>query len=203
MEIIQHFFYQLWEGICNTSGWEWTASLFGVISVLFSYRNSMLLYPAGIISTGIYCWLLSQSEHALYAEALLNFYYLVMSVYGWWHWKSEQVPVKISSAGKADLGITTILIPILWITFYLLLLHTNSNVPAIDSFVSATACAGMWLLAKRKIENWLVLNVSNFVSIPLFCYKGLYVTMLLTLFLFIVAVLGYFNWKKLLKAEQE
>jgi nicotinamide mononucleotide transporter len=62
--------------------------------------------------------------------------------------------------------------------------------------VSATACAGMWLLAKHKIENWILLNISNAIAIPLLVYKGIPLTACLTLFLFIVACFGYFNWRK-------
>jgi nicotinamide mononucleotide transporter len=72
-----------------------------------------------------------------------------------------------------------------------------------DAWVSATAWAGMWLLAKRKIENWILLNISNAFAIPLLFYKQLPLYALLTAFLFIVAVLGYFDWMKILKQKNE
>jgi nicotinamide mononucleotide transporter len=72
-----------------------------------------------------------------------------------------------------------------------------------DSFVAATAWAGMWLLAKRKLENWVLLNISNIVAIPLLFYKHLPLNALLTLFLFIVAVMGYFRWKKIMRKEAQ
>jgi nicotinamide mononucleotide transporter len=121
-----------------------------------------------------------------------------MTLYGWWHWqKKNQAKVLVSVCSKKDWFIVTCIVVALWLLFYTLLLQTNSKVPIADSFVSATACAGMWLLAKRKIENWLVLNVSNFMAIPLFYTKGLYVTMLLTVFLFFVAIWGFLHWRKL------
>jgi nicotinamide mononucleotide transporter len=85
----------------------------------------------------------------------------------------------------------------LWLLLYLLLLQTNSTVPVLDSFVSASACAGMWLLARRKLENWLLLNLSNLVAIPLMMYKGYYVTTALTIVLFVVAIFGYRHWRTL------
>jgi nicotinamide mononucleotide transporter len=76
---------------------------------------------------------------------------------------------------------------------------TNSTVPYWDAWVSATAWAGMWLLAKRKLENWVLLNISNAFAIPLLIYKHLPLYALLTVILFVVAVQGYFTWRRMLK----
>ncbi|MBL7711432.1 MAG: nicotinamide mononucleotide transporter [Chitinophagaceae bacterium] len=195
-ELIRHFIAE----VKATQLPEWIAALFGVISVLFAQRNHILLYPSGLVSTGIYAWLLSRREAGLYAEALLNVYYFVMTLYGWWHWsrsRSSGATVPVGVCNRRDWFITFSIVGALWGLFYVLLLQTPSTVPGWDGFVSATACAGMWLLARRKVENWLLLNVSNLVSIPLFVYKGFYVTMLLTVFLFVVAIFGYVHWKKL------
>lgn len=184
---------------------EWVAALFGVISVLFARRNHILLYPSGLVSTGIYAWLLSRREAGLYAEALLNTYYFIMTLYGWWHWQRRKGGgiVQISICSRRDWILTMCIVAVLWLSFFILLLQTPSTVPGWDSFVSATACAGMWLLARRKVENWILLNVSNFVAIPLFYYKGFYVTMLLTVFLFVVAVMGYFHWLRLYRSTRQ
>jgi nicotinamide mononucleotide transporter len=84
---------------------------------------------------------------------------------------------------------------------FLLKQYTPSTVPYWDAWVSATAWAGMWLLAKRKIENWILLNVSNAFAIPLLLHKQLPLYAGLTLFLFIVAVFGYIKWNKILRTE--
>ena len=78
---------------------------------------------------------------------------------------------------------------------------TDSDVPILDAFVSSTAWAGMWLLAKRKLENWIWLNVSNLVAIPLLLYKQLFLFSILTLILFVVAIFGYLDWKKMLNSS--
>jgi nicotinamide mononucleotide transporter len=178
---------------------EWLAALFGVISVLFAQRNHIFLYPSGLVSTGIYAYLWSRSEAALYAEALLNLYYFVMTLYGWWHWQkgkdARQIPISVCT--QKDGWLVFSIVSGLWLLLYLLLLQTNSTVPVLDSFVSASACAGMWLLARRKLENWLLLNLSNLVAIPLMMYKGYYVTTALTIVLFVVAIFGYRHWRKL------
>nr|WP_290938320.1 nicotinamide mononucleotide transporter family protein [Haliscomenobacter sp.] len=80
--------------------------------------------------------------------------------------------------------------------YWVLHTYTDSDVSLLDAFVSSTAWAGMWLLAKRKLENWVWLNVSNLVAIPLLLYKELLMFSILTLFLFVVAIFGYLDWKK-------
>lgn len=179
------------------------AVAFGVTEVLLSYRNNVLLYPAGIISCALSIWLMSTS--GLYAESVLSIYYLVMSVYGWHKWiqrtkTAEHLP--ISTCNKQEWRIVAGICILSFIIFFFTLTRfTDSTVPVMDSFVAATAWAGMWLLARRKLENWILLNISNIVAIPLLFYKHLPLNALLTLFLFIVAVMGYFRWKKIMKEE--
>lgn len=196
---IQHLIAE----IKATQTLEWVGAFFGVVSVLFAQRNHIFLYPSGLLSTGVYAYLLSRREAGLYAEAILNIYYFIMTIYGWWHWRKQKgiQEVRIGICDKKDWGITISVVILLWVLFYFLLLKTPSTVPVWDSVVSATACAGMWLLARRKVENWILLNVSNLISIPLFFYKQFYVTTLLTIILFVVAVFGYFNWKKLYQMQ--
>lgn len=197
---IQHLIVQ----IQATQKLEWIAALFGVASVLCSWKNHIALYPTGIISTAIYAYLWSQTEARLYADALLNLYYLAMSIYGWYYWarnKSNAKNLDISLCNKQDWKKALSIVIVGWGILYIMLRFTPSNVPIWDSFVSATAWSGMWLLAKRKLENWLLLNISNLAAIPLFIYKGYYVTMLLTVFLFIVAIFGYFNWRKIYRHQ--
>lgn len=187
----------LQEQIEKTSIWEWVAVAAGVAQVLLSRINSIWLYPAGIVSTAIYIYLML--DYKLYAESLLNTYYLIMSIYGWLHWlkRKNEPPLPISVMQKKDYLISLAIIMIGWLLmFWILRSQTDSNVPAWDAWVSATAWAGMWLLARRKLENWLVLNLSNAFAIPLFLYKGLFLTAGLTLFLFIVAIFGYLEWRK-------
>ncbi|MDI9320691.1 MAG: nicotinamide riboside transporter PnuC [Phycisphaerales bacterium] len=197
---MESFIGHLLQEVKATQTLEWVAALFGVISVLFAQRNHILLYPSGLISTAVYAYLWSRREAALYAEALLNLYYFVMTLYGWWYWqkgKYKKDQVRISFCTQKDWWTVAAIVLGLWFVFYVLLLQTNSTVPIWDSFVSASACAGMWLLAKRKVENWLLLNLSNLVAIPLFIYKGYYVTTGLTIILFVVAIFGYFHWRKI------
>lgn len=202
---IEQLVPQFVEQLRTTSLLEAIAVIFGMISVVLANRNHVALYPTGIVSTGIYIYLLAKPSVGLYAEAALNVYYLVMSIYGWvlWNKKHEsENPLAISHNNKKDWIITALIVSIGWIILYSTLKKvTNSDVPVWDAIVSATAWAGMWLLAKHKIENWVLLNISNAIAIPLFIHKGLPLTSLLTLFLFIVATFGYFRWRKLYRQQ--
>lgn len=194
----------LWQQVKNTSLLEWIAVSFGVTEVLLARKNNVLLYPAGII--GILCSSFLLINAKLYAETLLHGYYLVMSIYGWAMWKnrSSSGASEISKSSLKDQKITWSIALGGWVVLYFALKNfTDSDVPIIDAFVSSTAWAGMWLLAKRKLENWIWLNISNLVAIPLLFYKGLILVSFLTLFLFIIAILGYVDWKKELEEKHE
>ena len=186
----------------STGALQWIAVLLGVAEVLLAKANKILLYPAGILSSAISMYLLASV--GLYAECGLNGYYVVMSIYGWWHWtrKKNAPPVKITYCTKKDWKIVVVMTIAGYVLLELALDHlTPSTVPELDALVTATAWVGTWLLAKRKIENWILLNISNIVAIPLLWYKQLPLFSALTVFLFIVAVQGYFSWRKKIKDD--
>lgn len=181
---------------------QWVGVICGVVQVLLARANRVLLYPFGIASILVTLYVLYDA--GLYAEILLNLYYLAMSIYGWAHWvkRRDKAPVKASYSGKREWIITLLIVAIGFPLLYYALIHfTDSTVPAWDAWVSATAWAGMWLLAKRKIENWVWLNISNALAIPLLVHKGLHLYAALTLFLFIVAIFGYIEWKRIIRRE--
>lgn len=198
-ELASRFITQL----SQTSPLEYTAVIFSVFSVLLANRNHVLLYPTGIISTAIFIYIMADA--GLYAESALNMYYFIMSIYGWWLWtknKGSENPKAISVNTQRDWIISGCIVGIGWvILFSTLKAFTDSDVPVWDALVSATAWAGMWLLAKHKAENWILLNISNLIAIPLQIHKGIPFTALLTVFLFIVAIFGYLRWKKLYREQ--
>lgn len=198
-ELISQFISQVRE----TPPLEYIAVLFGVASVLFAQKNHVLLYPTGIISTVLFVYIMARA--GLFAESALNIYYFIMSVYGWWLWQKNhgnENPKAISINSKQDWIISTLIVIVGWcVLYYVLKNYTPSDVAGWDAFVSATAWAGMWLLAKHKVENWILLNISNLVAIPLQIHKGIPFTALLTAFLFIVAIFGYFSWRKQYKTS--
>ena len=193
----------LLQEIRETGPLQWVAVAFGIAEVLLARANSIWLYPAGIIATVLGLLLLYDAR--LYAESALNIYYIIMSVYGWIYWirRKDQPPVPISYSTRSEWGITLLIsIGGTAVLYFILSSYTNSDVPFWDAFVSATAWAGMWLLARRKIENWVLLNISNFFAVPLLIYKKLPLFAALTVFLFIVAILGFRDWAKSYRRER-
>jgi len=187
--------------ILQISPLEWLGVFFGAIQVILAKQNSVWTYLFGLMSICI--TIIVYSQVGLYAEVALNGYYLIMSVYGWMYWLRGQ--------GKSETRITLMTRQETWIAlgisilgsvflYYILRHFTNSTVPVADAVVSATAWAGMWLMARRKLANWVFLNISNLIAIPLLWYKALYLYAGLSAFLFVIAVLGYFNWKKIYKS---
>lgn len=179
---------------------EWIGVSLAVVQVLLSRVNNPLNYLFGIGS--IITTLFVMFENKLYAEFTLNLYYLVMSIYGWYFWKfgKEKHETSISYATNKDYIISFSIVILTFCLFYFGLFHfTDSDVPILDAVISAFAWAGMWLMAKRKIENWIFLNISNAIAIPLMIHKELYLYAILSLILFIVATSGYFKWKTITK----
>ena len=179
-------------------------TLFGIVQVVLARQNNIHNYLFGIISIITGMWVLYQS--ALYADILLHLYYLVMSIYGWFYWKfgkqHHEAPITRSSTNE-HLKALGIVLGCFVLMSYWLSFHTDSDVPIWDAVVSAFAWAGMWLMAKRKLENWIYLNVSNIISIPLLIYKDLYIYAGMSVFLFVMGTSGYLKWRKLMKEENE
>lgn len=191
------------EILSKTTWVEWFGVFFSVIQVLLAQRNNINNYLFGI--AGIVLAMYVKFHAKLYAEFALDFYYLIMSVYGWIFWKygKQQSETPISFSTKNEWLKAVIIVGVAFTLFFVFLTgFTDSDVPFLDSIVTAFAWAGMWLMAKRKIENWIFLNISNFIAVPLLIHKELYLFAGLTAFLFIVAIFGYKNWYRLIKNQQ-
>lgn len=191
-------------GVIQTSALEWVAVICGVASVIYSMRENILVYPTGIISVIIYVYLAFQ--YKLYADMGVNGYYFVMSVYGWYYWANtdgskEQVPVTINSS-KENLYSLGILFGSFGILVFVLMNFTDSDVPIWDAATTAFAILGMWLMARKKLENWIAWIITDLISIPLYFYKGLVLTSFQFLIFTILAVMGYFAWKKSLEERR-
>lgn len=190
------------EIISQTTWQEWLGVLFSIFQVILARYNNPKNYLFGIAGITLSLFVMFNSK--LYAEFTLNIYYLVMSIYGWLYWKfgKQKHEIEISKTNKREWSFVIGIILLSFTIFYFALTHfTDSDVPIWDSAVSAFAWAGMWLMAKRKLENWILLNISNIISIPLMIHKNLYLYAFLSLILFSVAISGYFNWRKILNEK--
>lgn len=191
------------EILLKTTWMEWLGVSFAIVQVLLAQKNNIHNYLFGI--AGILLALYVKFNAKLYAEFTLDLYYLVMSIYGWIFWKfgKQQTETPITFATSSEKYKTAGIVLGAFVIFYTFLTQfTDSDVPFWDSIVTAFAWAGMWLMAKRKIENWILLNISNIISIPLLIHKDLYLYAALSAFLFIVAIFGYINWNKIIKNQQ-
>ncbi|SHM31962.1 nicotinamide mononucleotide transporter [Cyclobacterium lianum] len=189
-------------GIQQMSWLEALAVFFGLASVYYSMRENILVFPTGIISTLIYVWICFQVR--LYADMSINGYYFVMSVFGWYVWTHPR-------PGKASVPITwldhrgilralLLLLISYGLLYYVLRTYTDSDVPYWDSFTTASAFVGMWLMAKKKVENWIAWIITDLVSVPLYLYKGLLLTSFQFLVFTILAAMGLVAWVRLAAA---
>jgi len=198
---LQEILKEFTEGLKNTSWPEYLAVFFGIASVLFSRKENIWVYPTGIINTVMYTWFCFQWWN-LYAEGSLNFYYTVMSIYGWWVWtrKKDGKELPITFNNRKDWSISIAFFFISWgLLFFILKKYTNSSVPWGDSFASAAAYTGMWQMARKKVENWVWWIITNFASIPLYFYKHAVFTSVQYLVFLVLAIMGLVTWRKKVK----
>jgi len=179
---------------------EIIAIILGFSSVWFSKNNSIWVYPTGMISTSIYVYLLFY--WGLIGDMLINAYYFSMSIYGWYYWtrvNNGTATNPISKMNKSEQKISIFLF-IFAITFVFAVYNSfnmwNNMIAYIDTFTTAIFFIGMWLMARRKIENWLFWIAGDIISIPIYLYKGLALTSFQYLVFTLIAVAGYITWKK-------
>lgn len=185
---------------------EVLAVLFGIASVWYAKKESLWVYPTGIISTVIYVYICYQ--FTLYGDLIINIYYTLMSIYGWYMWtrlfKGDHIEITRSS--KKDivkaLGIFVSTAAFV-IVVYLYFDRFDRTTDFFDTFTTGIFFAAMWMMANKKIEHWLLWIVGNIISIPLYFIKGLgFSGIQFTIFL-VLAVLGYKQWKKSLNNNQQ
>ncbi|MEQ8338969.1 MAG: nicotinamide riboside transporter PnuC [Cyclobacteriaceae bacterium] len=194
---MKEFFEVLWEQFLQLNGLEAIAVIFGLLSVWFSMKENILVYPTGIVSVIIYIYITFQ--YKLYADTGINFYYLVASIYGWYFWtntKDNRDQIKISTLTKAEWIITIVLAFGSFILIRFGLDFTDSDVPNWDAVTTTTAIVGMWLMARKKLENWIAWIITDLIAVPLYYYKELYLTSFQFFVFTILATMGYFAWRK-------
>ena len=181
---------------------EIIAVVFGILSVWFSKKNNILVYPAGMISTSIFTYLLF--KWSLLGDMMINAYYFMMSIYGWYIWtrkadNNQVTPISVTSKLDKRNGILIFIATLFFVYFiYKIFDKWTSWVAYVDTITTAIFFVGMWLMAKRKIENWIFWIIGDIISIPLYFYKGLTFTSFQYLGFTFIAIAGYYAWKKTL-----
>lgn len=204
---VLEIYHQFIVDIGNTRWFEYLAVFSGIISVWYSRKENVLVYPTGLINTIIYIYI-SFNGHLL-GEATVNFYYTIMSIVGWYMWSKKDI------SNKAVLHITTSttkewlkhlsFFAIFYLSFFAALTYFKKMffdgvIPWADAFASATAFTGMWLMVKKKLESWYWWIATNIASIPLYFVKHYVFTSVYYLVLLIMAVFGLFSWLKKYRA---
>ena len=200
-EIIDQIFQQYSQYSNVDISLELVAVFFGLLSVWFSKNNNVLVYPTGIINTSIFVYLLVKWE--LLGDMIINVYYFLMSIYGWYYWtrKSQnQEYTPITKINEADIKI--ILIIIISSTLFVSYLYSffdkwSGLVSYIDILTTAIFFVGMWLMARRKIESWFFWILGDVISVPLYFVKGLAFSSFQYLIFTLIAVAGYYKWKSI------
>lgn len=179
---------------------EIVAVFFGFLSVWFSKQNHVLVFPTGMISTSIFVYLLL--KWGLLGDMMINGYYFIMSVYGWYIWTrkvdaTHVTPISRTTLKEKYYSIFIFIATILFVYFiYKSFDKWNDWVAYVDTITTAIFFVGMWLMARRKIENWIYWIIGDIISVPLYFYKGFTFTSLQYLGFTFIAIFGYLAWKK-------
>jgi len=201
----------IYTGLVQTTWVEAIAVISGIVSVWYSRKENILVYPTGLLNTTIYIYL-STKGHLL-GEASVNIYYTIMSLYGWYLWTridpNKKTPIlKITKSSMNDWRnqILFFLGFFLVIYFSLVLLKKDfapEAIPWADALASASAYTAMWLMAKKKLESWIWWIVTNIASIPLYFIKGYAFTSVQFIILLILAIAGWKSWSDKIKKRQD
>lgn len=179
---------------------EIIAVFFGFLSVWFSKENKILVFPTGIISTLIFVYLLLKWE--LLGDMMINVYYFIMSIYGWYVWTkkiddTQVTPISRTTFNEKKISIALFIATLLFVfLIYQTFDKWTSWVAYVDTLTTAIFFVGMWLMAKRKLENWIYWIIGDIISVPLYFYKGLTFTSLQYFIFTFIAIFGYLAWKK-------
>jgi nicotinamide mononucleotide transporter len=198
---IQEIFQQFITDIQNTGWLEYIAVVAGIISVWFSKKENIWVYPTGLINTLFYIYL--SFKGGLLGEASVNFYYTIMSIYGWIGWaridNNKNKVLNISAGNKKEWTEQFLFFAAFYLIIYLALSYLKTNfapeaIPWADAFASAAAFTAMWLMTKKKVESWYWWIATNIASIPLYFVKHYVFTSVYYLILLVMAVFGLLEW---------
>lgn len=172
----------------------------GIASVWYAKNENILVYPTGLIATIITVFLLYKAEY--FGDMILNFYYSVMSIYGWWNWsraKNNTISLPISRTNFKEKWIGFLLFILTMIVTYTVYRYFGNEIKIenyLDIFTSGIFFTAMWYMATKKLENWTLWIIADIITIPLYAYRGLGMLSLQYLIFTILAIQGYISWKK-------
>jgi len=200
----------IYNGLIHTSWLEAIAVISGIVSVWYSRKENVLVFPTGLLNTTIYIYL-SLRGH-LIGEASVNLYYTAMSIYGWYLWtrknkSNQQLILHITNSTLKEKIQQSLFFIFIYGIIYFSLVYLKQSfapeaIPWADALASASAYTGMWLMAQKKVESWFWWVVTNIASIPLYFIKGYAFTSVQFIVLLILAIMGWISWMKKAKLHQ-
>ena len=206
-QVIEFLFGQYSEYTITHTLLELFAVTMNIFSVIYAKRNSILVYPTGLIGTGIFVYILY--NFSLLGDMIINFYFVIMSFYGWYYWsqkKNGEVLHNVSKTSAKEyyfilmLGIISLLSIYTIYNFYD---KWDSWTAYVDTITTAIFFVAMYLMARRKVESWIFWIIGDLITIPLYFYKGLTISSIQYLIFLILAILGYISWKKILNSSTQ
>ena len=186
---------------------ELFAVIMNITSVVYAKRNNILVYPTGLIGTGIFVFILL--NFSLLGDTIINAYFFSMSIYGWYFWSRKKDKVLINQVSTINRNeIKYILILAISSLIFIYFVYDyfdkwNNWTAYLDNITTAICFVAMWLMARRKIESWIFWIIGDLITVPLYFYKGLTISSIQYIIFLILAVLGYVSWKKILDKNQQ
>jgi nicotinamide mononucleotide transporter len=200
---VQEIWNECIQNLKDTSLPEFIGVIAGIVSVWFSRKENIWVYPTGLINTIIYVYI--SVKGSLFGEASVILYYTIMSIYGWilWAKKDErhETVLHITSSSAKEWIYELLFFAAFYIGIYAALTYLkhvfySNTIPYADAFASATAYTGMWLMAKKKVESWYWWIATNITSIPLYFLKGYVFTSVQYIVLLVLAIMGLLSWRQ-------
>ena len=207
---ISEIYYHFISNIKETGALEFIAVISGIVSVYYSRKENILVYPTGLLNTTFYIYL--SFKGSLFGEATVNLYYTIMSIYGWYLWtrKNQQKEhiVQITFSNQKDWFQEISFFALFYLVIYGALSYLKREfapgvIPWADALASASAFTAMWLMARKKVNSWPWWVITNIVSIPLYFVKDYVFTSVYYLVLLVMAFMGWVEWRRRAKAILE
>jgi len=179
---------------------EIAGTFFGIIGVWLTIKRNIFCFPAGIINVALYAFLFFKTK--LYSAAALQIVFIILLIYGWRLWQKKNVPDE-QQVTKTDKALLIVLLitgmgaTALLGTF--LFSKTDAALPYLDALTTVLSLIAQWMIAKKKIENWLLWIAADVIYVGMYIYKELYMTSGLYFIFILLAIAGYMEWKKTLK----
>ncbi len=187
---------------------EILGAVLGLVYIFLSIRQNIFTWPVGLITSALYVYVFLVSK--FYADMALQGYYVIVSIYGWYHWskgksnlgKKEQLLVSPTPA-KFWIPLAIVTIFLFIIIAFVLKNYTDSPIPLGDSLTTALSLVATWMLARKYLEHWIIWVFVDFLSAILYAFKNLWPTVILFIVYTIMAIIGYIRWRKDLKESPE